>query len=291
MTSFPLGNYLIGLREGLEASLVVVILIAYLVKTGRRELLPRIWAGVAFAVIISFAFGALLTFGSSNMSFQAKEAFGGVMSILAVGLVTWMIFWMRRTARHLKSDLHGRLDKALLMGPAALAVVAAISVGREGLETALFLWTNVKAAGNTTDPIIGAILGLVLAAGLGYLFYRGALTLNLVKFFTYTGAALVVVAAGTLAYGIHDLQEAGWIGGIAHTAFDISATIRPDSWVGTLLKGALNFQPNPTVAQAIAWVAYVVPVMTLFFLGGRARSAPKPAAPSVTEPTRSSVTA
>ncbi|MFG2722094.1 iron uptake transporter permease EfeU [Streptomyces sp. NPDC048416] len=261
-------NYLIGLREGLEASLVVCILVAYLVKTGRRDALKPVWAGVAVAVVVAFAFGAGLEFGSQEMTFKAQEALGGSLSIIAVGLVTWMVFWMRRTARHLRSELQGKLDSALMMGTGALVATAFLAVGREGLETALFVWTSVHAAGSengTFQPMIGALLGLATAVFLGWLFYRGALRINLAKFFTWTGGMLVVVAAGVLAYGVHDLQEADFIAGINSHAFDISSTIPPDSWYGTLLKGVFNFQPDPTVLQAVIWALYLIPTLGLFF--------------------------
>jgi high-affinity iron transporter len=259
-------NYLIGLREGLEASLVVCILIAYLVKTDRRDALKPIWIGIVVAVLIAMGFGCALEFGSQEMTFQAQEALGGSLSILAVGLVTWMVFWMRRTARHLKAELHGKLDAALAMGTGALVATAFLAVGREGLETALFVWASVHAASDGTPrPLVGVGLGLATAVLLGWLFYRGALKINLAKFFTWTGAMLVVVAAGVLAYGFHDLQEADWVPGLTKLAFDISDTIPPDSWYGTLLKGVFNFQPDPTVLQITVWLLYLVPTLALFF--------------------------
>ncbi|MFF4797282.1 iron uptake transporter permease EfeU [Streptomyces sp. NPDC001351] len=259
-------NYLIGLREGLEASLVVCILIAYLVKTGRRDAIRPIWIGISIAVLIAMGFGCVLEFGSQELTFEAQEALGGSLSVVAVGLVTWMVFWMRRTARHLKSELHGKLDAALAMGTGALVATAFLAVGREGLETALFVWASVHAASDGTPrPLIGVALGLATAVFLGWLFYRGALKINLAKFFTWTGGMLVVVAAGVLAYGFHDLQEADWIPGLTHLAFDISDTIPPDSWYGTLLKGVFNFQPDPTVLQVTVWLLYLIPTLALFF--------------------------
>ena len=265
-------NYLIGLREGLEASLVVCILIAYLVKTGRRDALRPIWLGVGAAVLVSLAFGALLQFGSSTLTFKAQEGLGGSLSVVAVGLVTWMVFWMRRTARHLKKELHGKLDQALALGVGALVLTAFLAVGREGLETALFLWSAVAATGNGVQPVTGAALGLLTAVLLGWLFYRGALRINLAKFFTWTGGALVVVAAGVLAYGFHDLQEAGVLPGLHSLAFDVSAQIPPDSWYGTLLKGTVNFQPDPTVLQVVVWLLYLIPTLVLFFAPVRFRT-------------------
>ncbi|MET9125943.1 iron uptake transporter permease EfeU [Streptomyces sp. NPDC004528] len=269
------GNYLIGLREGLEASLVVCILVAYLVKTGNRRRLRPVWAGVALAVALSLAFGALLQFGSSTLTFQAKEALGGSLSVLSVALVTWMVFWMRRTARHLRSELQGKLDAALAVGTGALVVTSFFAVGREGLETSLFIWTAVQATDDGVRPLVGALLGLATSVVLGWLFYKGALKIDLAKFFRWTGAMLVVVAAGVLAYGIHDLQEADLLPGLRSLAFDITTTIPPDSWYGTLLKGVFNFQPDPTVLQAVVWAVYVAPVMAFFLAPQRPkRSAP-----------------
>ncbi|QYA97355.1 FTR1 family protein [Streptomyces anulatus] len=281
------GNYLIGLREGLEASLVVCILVAYLVKTERRDALKPVWAGIGVACAISLAFGAVLEFGSQELTFEAQELLGGSLSVIAVGLVTWMVFWMRRTARHLKADLHGKLDAALRMGAGALVATALLAVGREGLETALFVWASVRASGEgTSAPLIGVLLGIATAIVLGYLFYRGALKINLARFFTWTGGMLVIVAAGVLAYGVHDLQEARFLGGLADKAFDVSATIPPDSWYGTLLKGVFNFQPDPTVLQVVVWALYLVVTMFFFLAPQRpsARKAPSTGPASAGEP-------
>ena len=261
-------NYLIGLREGLEASLVVGILVAYLVRTGNSGRVRAVWLGVGVAVGVSLAFGALLTFTSQRMSFTAQEAFGGIMSLIAVGFVTWMVFWMKRASRNLRGELHGRVEDALAVGGGALAVVAFIAVAREGLETALFLWSAINSTsseGGAWSAVLGAVLGLATAVVLGWLIYRGALRLNLAVFFTWTGAALIVVAAGVLAYGIHDLQEAGILPGLDNIAFDVTSVIVPGSIVATLLKGILNISPSMTVLETVAWFAYLVPVMFLYF--------------------------
>ncbi len=279
-------NYLIGLREGLEAALVVSILIAYLVRTGRRDLLPALWAGVGVAVAVSLGFGALLTFGPQGLSFTAQEAIGGSLSIVAVGLVTWMIFWMARTARHLKGDLQHKLDDAVAAGRRAVVVMACLAVGREGLETALFLWASAQATagtgarGGTAAPLLGAALGLGTAVLVAWALYRGALRLDLQRFFAWTGAFLVLVAAGVLSYGVHDLQEAGILPGLNDLAFDVSAAVPPTSWYGTLLKGVLNFTPATTWLQAIAWTAYVIPTMTFFVRTAFRRPPARPAAPA-----------
>ncbi|MCU1423903.1 MAG: high-affinity Fe2+/Pb2+ permease [Microbacteriaceae bacterium] len=279
-----LANFLIGLREGLEAALVVGILIAYVVKIGRRDVLPRIWSGVALAVVLSLGLGFVLTYGAYGLSFQAQEFIGGILSIVAAGFVTWMIFWMLRAARGLSTELRAEVDSHLSGAGWGLVLVAFLAVGREGIETALFIWAAVTASGSTTLPLVGAALGLVSATVLGYLIYRGELTINLTKFFTYTGVFLIVVAGGVLAYGVHDLQEAGFLPGLHTLAFDVSAVIPPDSWHGTLLKGVFNFSPATTVLEAIAWLAYVVPVMTLFARAVRTSGSKRNPAPSTSIP-------
>ena len=275
-------NALIGLREGLEAALVVVILAAFLVKTNRRYALRYVWAGVAAAIVLSVALGAVLTFGTSRLSFEQQELIGGTASIVAVGFVTAMVFWMRTAARTISGELKGLLDKALDVGPWAVALVGFLGVGREGLETAIFFYATTEAAGQgEIQPMLGWIIGLGGAVLLGIAIYKGAVKINLGKFFRYTGILLIVVAAGILAYGIHDLQEAGVLPGLNNLAFDVSAAIRPDSWYGTLLKGIFNFSPNTTWLQAVAWVLYVGIVLTLFLRPVRVASAPQPTATPV----------
>jgi len=277
-----LANFLIGLREGLEAALVVGILIAYVVKLGRFDVLKRIWLGVALAVALSLGLGAVLTFGAYGLSFQAQELIGGLLSIVATAFVTWMIFWMLGAARGLSKELRSEVDSHLSGAGWGLVLVAFLAVGREGIETALFIWAALQASGSTTYPLIGAALGILVAIVLGYLIYRGVLRINLTKFFTYTGVFLIIVAGGVLAYGVHDLQEASFLPGLNSLAFNVSAIVPPDSWYGTLLKGIFNFSPATTWLEAIAWVAYVVPVLTIFITTVRRHDArSEPIAPRV----------
>jgi high-affinity iron transporter len=195
-----------------------------------------------------------------------------------------MVMWMARSARSLSGDLKGRVDTAAAAGGASLVLVAMLAVGREGLETALFLWAATQAAGTTTGPLLGAALGIATAVVLGYLFYKGAVKINLGKFFTWTGAILILVAAGVLSYGVHDLQEARVLPGLDNLAFDVSNVIDPSSWIGTVLKGTFNFSPATTWLEAVVWVLYVAITMTLFFRQIRRtnRPAPAPAAPART---------
>ena len=262
-----LPNFLIGLREGLEASLVVSILVAYLVKSGRRSQLRPIWFGTGAAVAVSLAAGALLQFTARSLDFRAQEAFGGIMSVIAVVFVTGMIFWMRAQSRNMKGELQGRVDSALAGGALALAVTAFLAVGREGLETALFVWSAVQATGSGATPVVGAVAGLLVSVVLAFLIYRRSVTLNLATFFKVTGAALIVVVAGILAYGLHDMQEATILPGLNALAFDVSHVghLGADSVLGTILKGIFNFSPTYTWLQLVAYLGYLVPVMFLFF--------------------------
>lgn len=269
-------SYLIGLREGLEAALIVAILVAYLVRTDNRHALSRLWLGVGIAVGLSVALGLAMTFVSEELGDKAAEAFAGITSVLAVGLITWMIFWMALNARHIKSHLHGRLDEALATSTVAVAMVAFFAVIREGLETAIFLWAGIRASGDGTASVVGALLGLATAVVLGVLMYQGAVRLNLAALFTWTGALLVLVAGGILRYAVHEFQEVGWLPGEGSVAIDVSGTFPPDGVVATLVRGLLSLSPTMTWLEVIVWVAYVVPTLIAFALVLRRRQAPRP---------------
>lgn len=279
-----LANYLIGLREGLEAALVVGILIAYVIKIGRLDVARRLWLGIGLAVLVSLAIGAVLSYGAYGLSFQAQETIGGTLSIAATALVTWMVFWMLRTARGLKHHLQHDVDQHLDGAGWGLVFVAFIAVGREGIETALFIWAAVQATGAGTFPLLGAALGILTAVLLGWLIYRGMVRINLGKFFAWSGGFLIVVAAGVLSYGVHDLQEAGFLPGVHALAFDVSAAVPPDSWYGTLLKGTVSFSPQTSWLEAAVWLAYFIPVMTLFIMAVRRGHQPAKT-PTATRPT------
>ncbi|HKS48559.1 MAG TPA: iron uptake transporter permease EfeU [Amycolatopsis sp.] len=267
-------SLLIGLREGLEAALVVSILVAFLVKTERRSALRWVWPGVAAAVVLSIAVGAVLTYTTAQLSFEQQELLGGSLSVVAVCFVTAMIFWMRRASKTIAAELRGKMDQALAVGPLAVLVLSFLAVGREGLETAVFFYAAVQSAqGGAVQPLAGFAVGIGLAIVLAYLLYRGAVRFDLGKFFTVTGVLLVFVAAGVLGYGLHDLQEAAFLPGLRTFAFDASGVIPETSWYGALLKGIFNYSQQTTVLQAIAWVAYVVIVLPLFLR----RPATKPA--------------
>ncbi|HEV2346824.1 MAG TPA: iron uptake transporter permease EfeU [Actinocrinis sp.] len=270
---FP--SFLIGLREGLEAGLIVSILVATLVRAGRRARLGTVWAGVTAAVALSLSFAAVLTFTAASLPAGGQDAFGGVLSLVAVVFVTAMVFWMRRSARSFSGDIKARVTEALGRGAGVLAFTAFVAVAREGLETSLFLWTTAKSAGSSQGPIIGAALGVALAVAACWGLYRRVLRINLGRFFAVTGAVLIVIAAGVLAYGLGDLQESGLIPGHTAHAFDLSS-IDTESWYATLISGTLNLTPTMSRLQVLGYLLYLLPTMYLFARG--VRQAPAPSA-------------
>lgn len=266
-----LANLLIALREGLEAALVVSIIVAYLVKADRRDALPKLWIGVGLAALLPLATGAILTWGPKTLTFQAQEILGGTLSFVAVGLVTWMIFWMGKNARELKGELEGSLSRTLAEGGSGWGVVwiAVVAVGREGVETALFIWATVRSSieSSTMQTTAGVVTGLALAIVLGVLVYQGAVRINFRIFFAATGYFLVVVAAGIVAYGVGDFQEAGVLPGIMSHAWDLSAHLpnstSPLHWLYVLLQAMFQLNLQPTVLQVVGWGLYIVPVLVL----------------------------
>lgn len=252
-------NYLIGLREGLEAALIVSILATYLVRTNRRDAFKYIWIGVAAAVAVSIGVGALLSFTESKLleGVHAEELFVGTMSFIAVGFVTYMIMWMRKAGSSMSSELSGKLETALVAGSATIILTAFAAVAREGVETAVFVFAATKIAGQTAGAILGVTLGLITSVVLGYLIYRRAVKINLKKFFTVTGYFLILVAAGVLSYAIHEFQEIGLLPGDGSLAFDVSHAINEEGWLGAIASGVFNFDPDTTWVQLVAWIVYV----------------------------------
>ncbi|WP_446218496.1 iron uptake transporter permease EfeU [Micromonospora sp. IBHARD004] len=277
-------TYLIGLREGLEATLVVSILVAFLVKSQRRDRLPQVWVGVGLAVVLSVFFGWLIEYTSTSLLARSedRELFEAVTSVAAVVFVTWMIFWMRKAARTIAGELRGKLTDALAVGSLAVAGMSFLAVIREGLETALIFYSAAQSAagGAGRGPLLALTGGIATAVVLGFLLYRSALKINLSKFFTWTGALLILVAAGILKYGVHDFQEAGVLPGLNNHAFDISSVLDPSTWYAALLAGMFNITATPSVLEMVAWVAYAVPVLALFLRKPAAPAAPATAAPA-----------
>jgi len=248
--------------------------------------LPKIWLGVGLAVAISLGIGAVLTFWTSGLPSGGQELIGGLLAIVATGFVTWMVFWMIGAARGMSSSLRSDVDTQLSKAGWGLVMLAFVAVGREGVETALFIWSAVRASAAEGLPLLGAALGIATSCLLGYLIFRGVLRINLSKFFSYTGVFLIVVAGGVLAHGIHELQEIAVLPGYTDLAFDVSAVIPAESWQATLLMGIFNFSPATTWLVALCWIAYVVPVLAIFIsrirrAGSRPAPAPAPAAPSL----------
>ncbi|OOL31492.1 iron transporter [Rhodococcus rhodochrous] len=271
------GSGLIGLREGLEAGIVVMILVAFLVKAQRRDALRWVWLGVGTAVAMVAATFGIIHFGTTTLTGLAAEVAAGLASLAAVVIVTAMVLWMRKASRSISGDLRSGMEKALLAGPAAVLTLSFFAVGREGLETALLMVGYAENTAGSAWPLLGLLLGIGVAAGLTVLMYLGAIRIDMARFFRYTGAFLIVVAAGILAYGLRALQIGGVLPGGSNLAFDVSAHYDAGSWYGTVLAGIFNLRPDPTVLQAVAWVSYLVVVLYLFLRPVAPARTPEPA--------------
>ena len=278
-----LGSGLIGLREGLEACIVVVILIAFLVKSNRRDALKWVWLGVAAAVAMTLSVFLVIQFSAYTITGLAAEAIAGVASLVAVAIVTTMVLWMKKASAGLSGELRAEMSRALETGALAVLLLAFLAVGREGVETALFMVGYAEA--ETAWPLVGLVIGVLVAAAIAWGMYAGAVRINLAKFFRYTGIFLIVVAAGILSYGIGALQTTGWLPGLQSKAFDVSSWMDWSAWYGEIAQGVFNITPTPTVLQLAAWLTYVV-VVLFFFL--RPTSAAVQASPApVSTPERS----
>jgi high-affinity iron transporter len=266
---------LTGLREGVEAALIVSIVLAYLAKTGNRRYFGRIGAGTGAAVALSAAIGLVLWLTARELGEPAEQVFEGLTMLLAAGVVTWMLFWMRRTSANIKGTLRAGVDRALTEGGAwALSALAFTAVIREGIETSIFLLAQATAASRADDAapstLLGAVIGLLLAAALGYGFYRGARVINLQRFFRWTGVALIFIAAGLLSQAVHEFVEIGVIGVGTVTAYDISAVLPHQGSssvvgvIGQLLRALFGYSANPEWVTLAAWLAYVLLVLGLY---------------------------
>jgi high-affinity iron transporter len=259
-----LPTFVIGLREGLEAALIVGIIAAFLGQQGRRDALRQVWIGTAVAVVICIGIAIALQVISSDLPQQQQEGLETVVGALAVGMVTYMIIFMRRHARDLKGDLEGSAASALAAGSSrALVLMAFLAVLREGFETAVFLLATFHASGDATTSWAGAVIGILLAALIGYGIYRGGVRLNLARFFKVTGLVLVAVAAGLVMTAFHTANEAGWLSAGQVQAFDLSWLVRPGTPVSSLLTGVLGIQPYPVWIEVIGWLAYLVPMLII----------------------------
>jgi len=285
ITSQLFGSGLIGLREGLEAAIVVTIVVAFLVKAERRDALKWVWLGVAAAILMTVAVFLGIQFGENTISGLAAEAIAGIASLVAVAIVTTMVLWMKRAAASMSGELRSGMARALETGSVAVLALAFLAVGREGVETALFMVGYAEA--QTAWPLIGLVIGVLAAAAIAYGMYAGAIRINLAKFFRYTGIFLIVVAAGILSYGIGALQTVGWLPGLSAKAFDISTWFNWSSWYGEIIQGVFNITPTPTVLQLVAWLAYLVIVLTIFLRPTKAPAKPDPSPQPLPEPERS----
>ena len=278
---------LTALREGVEAALIVSIVLAYLAKTGNQRYFGRIWAGVVAAIGVSVGIGLVLWMTIGGLEEPAEQVFEGLTMLLAAAVVTWMLFWMRRTSANIRGELHAGIDRALTDGGAwALSILAFTAVIREGIETALFLLGQVTAAADSEvgalSTLVGALIGMVIAIGIGYAFYRGAQVINLRTFFRWTGIALIFIAAGLLSHAVHEFVEIGVITIGTSTAFDVSAVLPHEgegllATIGQLLRAMFGYTSNPEWITLLTWLAYVVVVMFLY-LRPIKPAAPKPVA-------------
>jgi len=274
-----LATLVIGLREGVEASLIVGIIAAFLNRSGRRDALRWVWLGVVLAVIICLAGGVTLRILEQRLPARQQEGFESIVGLFAVGVVSYMVVWMRRNARSMRSSLEHDVTSALTEGSVlALIGMSFFAVMREGFETAVFLLAIFQQAGTSaTAGMSGAVIGLALAVAIGYGIYRGGVRLDLAKFFKLTGAVLVLVAAGLIASSVHAAHSAGWLYALQGPAINLTWLMRPGSVVAALVTGMLGIRPVPTIAETIGWLIYLIPVGLYVFWpqrGGRPVSAP-----------------
>lgn len=285
---FLTSGLLTGLREGVEAALIVSIILAYLAKTGNQRHFRPIWLGAGAAIVVSIAVGVVLFVTIGGFEEPAEQIFEGFAMLLAAAVVTWMLFWMRRTSANIKGELHASVDRALVDGGIlGLAVLAFTAVIREGVETAVFLMGQATAAGTqATSTLVGAVIGLAIAVAIGWGLYRGARVINLRTFFTWTGIGLIFIAAGLLSHAIHEFIEAGWITVGTGTAFDISGILPHDpeagapGVVGSILRALVGYSSAPEWITFLAWLGYIVTVLYLYTrpvrpTGGRPASQPE----------------
>ncbi len=269
-----LPTFVIGLREGLEASLIVGIIAAFLIQRGDRSAIRWMWVGVAGALALCLGAAAVLTIVNGQLPHQQQEGLTAILSLMAVAGITYMVIWMKRHSRELKRTLEAGAETALAAGAWAMVGMAFFAVIREGLETAVFLLATFNNSTNPAATATGAVLGIAIAIGLGWAIYRGGVRLNLSRFFRITGFVLVLVAAGLLASAAHAAAEAGWLTALQTPAVNLSWLVAPGSIRASLLTGTLGIQPVPTWAEVVAWVLYAVP-MSVYVLWPQ-RFGPRP---------------
>ncbi len=281
-------TFVIALREGVEASLIIGIIAAFLVKEGRGDMLRQMWAGVAVAVALCVGVAVVLRVIGQELPQRQQEGLETAIGLVAVTAVTYMIVWMRRHAKSIKGALEGSAATALAIGSTtALVAMAFLAVLREGFETSVFLLAAFQDATDTTAAGAGAVLGLVAAVGIGVGLYRGGVRINLTRFFRITGLILVFVAAGLLATAAHTAHEAGWFNSLQGQAIDLSWLVQPGTISGSLLTGMLGLQPSPTVAEALVYLLYAIPMGIYVLWPNRLRLRRRPVRAGTTAPAES----
>lgn len=271
--------YLIMLREGVEAALIVGIVASYLKQTGRERFMPSVWFGVALAMVLCLVLGVAINLTSGEFPQKQQEFFEGAVALAAVFVLTSMVFWMKRAARSIKAQLHDSIDAALKPGDRqgwALVGMAFFAVGREGLESVFFLLATVQQDVGIGVPL-GAVLGVATAIAIGAGITYGGMRLDLRKFFRWTGVFILFVAAGLSASALRAFHEAGLWNGLQERIFDLSSVLPADGVLGTLLTGLLGYQEAPTLGEVTVYFLYLVPALTLFFSPGRPIPIPRPA--------------
>ncbi len=270
-----LPTFVIGLREGLEASLIVGIIAAFLLQENRRDAMRGVWIGVGAAILLCLAAAVALRFASEQLPQKEQEQLETVIGLVAVGMVTWMIVWMRGHAASLKGALQEQAGAALAAGStAALVTMAFLAVLREGLETSVFLLAVFQDADDPAASGGGAALGILVAVVLGYLLYRGGVRINLSRFFKFTGVVLALVAAGLLATAVHTAHEAGWWNILQGQAVDLTWLVSPGSVQLALVTAMFGIQPKPTTGELLVWFLYAVPMVTYVLLTPKPRTRP-----------------
>ncbi len=263
-------GFLTGLREGVEAALIVAIILAYLVRSGNGAHVGKVWLGAGLAIVVSVVVGAVIFATVRSFAEPYEQIFEGVAMLVAAAVVTWMLFWMRRTAANLRGELHARIDRAVTESAVlGLAVLAFTAVIREGIETSLFLVGQMTSAeSGAMSTLVGALLGLAAAVVVGWIFYTGSRRINLRTFFTWTGVALVFIAAGLLSHAVHELIEVGEFYGVelvgTQAAYDISAILPDSEGIGQFLRALFGYADSPEVLTLAAHVAYLVVVLALY---------------------------
>jgi high-affinity iron transporter len=276
-----LPTFVVMLREGVEATLIVGIVAAFLSTQGARRALRQMWLGVAAATVLCLAVGVALHLLSEDLPQRQQEMLETVVGLIAVAMVTYMVVFMKRHARSLSGTLRRSAGSALASGSqVALVTMGFLAVLREGFESAVFLTALLNASENQAAGLTGAVLGLVAAIGIGYAIYRGGVKLNLSRFFAVTGAMLVLVSAGLVMTAAHTAHEAGWVLFGQGQVLDLTAVVRPGSVQASLFTGVLGIQPRPVVVEVIGWLAYLIPMTCYLFWPRRRTPAAQPSAAS-----------